>query len=456
LALLPAVVIGVVSFTHQKELLYRQYATSTEKILKQFVKYAAVPLVTNDTLVLNELVKETTGLEGIIYVAVTDRMGIVQAHSDLEKIGTLFLPFKNVRYIEKQNLVSKAEYMTPSGVSIWDFSTPVQFKSINAGSAYMGFSKSLIDSKVLDQLNQSIKKMVFPSIAVIIMFFCVAAVLVKKIIRPVTQLKTGLNEIKRGNFGYRLKRYYEDELGELTSTFNEMSQKLKNNIYGKAMVGEPAIANMLDREVCEGINSDKSFIARSQATVLFAGVRGFKKYVDINGTEKALEDLNAFFKIASENILTFKGFVDRYIGDAIIGVFGDGPFEQSSAERAVRCAVEMQSVLKEMSKNGNKLLTKVGIGITSGVVMSGNVGCDSKVEYSFIGESFKMAYSLNVMAGPGEIVISKDVHRLIEDLVFIEPLPPREIMDKTGSWEIFRLLRILGNHNHHENHYENN
>jgi hypothetical protein len=52
------------------------------------------------------------------------------------------------------------------------------------------------------------------------------------------------------------------------------------------------------------------------------------------------------------------------------------------------------------------------------------------------------------LAGPGEIVLSKDAYLLIENLVSIEPLPPKEMMARTGSWESFRVLRILKSQNH--------
>ncbi len=82
---------------------------------------------------------------------------------------------------------------------------------------------------------------------------------------------------------------------------------------------------------------------------------------------------------------------------------------------------------------------KIGIGISSGIVISAHMGARSREECAFLGESFKLAYSLNVMAGPGEILISKDVYRKIQGKVSVRPVPPREIMERTEPWEIFRF-----------------
>jgi class 3 adenylate cyclase len=88
---------------------------------------------------------------------------------------------------------------------------------------------------------------------------------------------------------------------------------------------------------------------------------------------------------------------------------------------------------------GLTLFCRVGIGIRSGVVLTGPIGPQEKNGYPFIGKSSKATYSLNVMANSGEIVTSKEVYQSIEDFLCAEPLPLREIKPRTGSWEDFRV-----------------
>ena len=141
--------------------------------------------------------------------------------------------------------------------------------------------------------------------------------------------------------------------------------------------------------------------------------------------------------------MDYGGYIDKFVGDAVIGAFESSLLHADHTERAVRAAVAMQNALRHASKNGNQLLRMVGIGISAGVVLSGHIGSHTKREYTFIGESFKVAYSLNIMAGPGEIVMSRDVYQLIDHVVSVEPLPPRETMDRTEPWENFRLQNIV-------------
>jgi class 3 adenylate cyclase len=187
----------------------------------------------------------------------------------------------------------------------------------------------------------------------------------------------------------------------------------------------------------KGSSPDK--FVRNHVTVLSAGVRGFRSLADDKNASEALRSLNAYFAIADDIIQEHGGVIDKFIGDAVIAVFGGSPLNPDHSERAVRCALALQKGLHKAGEEGNPIMRKIGIGISSGVVISAHMGPKSREECAFLGESFKLAYSLNVMAGPGEILISKDVYRKIQGRVSVRPVPPREIMERTEPWEIFRF-----------------
>ena len=183
---------------------------------------------------------------------------------------------------------------------------------------------------------------------------------------------------------------------------------------------------------------------RNQVAVLYAGVKGFKTYAETRGPEQVLQDLSEYVSIATKNILDHGGYVAKIVGDAVIGVFRSSPLQADQTVRAVESAVAMLKALENQRGSRNQLLSMVGIGISSGVVLSGYIGSYTEKKYNDIGESFKAANSLHGVAHPGEIVISKDVYQSIENLVSVEPLPPREMTQKTGAWESFRLRHIVG------------
>lgn len=185
-----------------------------------------------------------------------------------------------------------------------------------------------------------------------------------------------------------------------------------------------------------------SSVTRTQATILSAGIKDFKAYAKSRNPQQVLKDLNDFFSIATDGILEHGGYVDTISGDAVIGVFRSSPFQKNHTVRAIRCAISIKKTLEQGSQKGNPLLIRAGFGISSGVLLSGPILSQEGKEATLIGESFKEASSLNEMAGPGEIVFSKDVYQSIEKLVSAQPLPPRETTQRTESWENFRLLHI--------------
>jgi len=186
-----------------------------------------------------------------------------------------------------------------------------------------------------------------------------------------------------------------------------------------------------------------SEINRNQVAVLFAGIKGFRAYANTRDLPEVLQDLDGYLQIVNKSILDHGGYVDNFVGDAVIGVFESSPLKKDHTARAVRSAVEMQDVLRKAGENGNPLLSRVGIGISSGVVLTGRLESQGGRKHKVMGESFKWAYTLNVMAGPGEIVVSRDVYQSIAEMVSAEPLPPREMIQRTESWESFRLHRIV-------------
>jgi adenylate cyclase len=189
-----------------------------------------------------------------------------------------------------------------------------------------------------------------------------------------------------------------------------MAQELWNKLLIQKSFGRyvsPEVLNMilshLEDSWLKGI--------RSEATILFTDVRGFTAFSETRDPEKIVGDLNEYFGIATELVLEYGGYVDKFIGDAVLGVFGVPIFHTDHAERAVKAAVAMQKKFQQRADdNSNPLLSRIGIGINTGVVVSGNLGSQVKMEYTVIGDTVNVASRLNRLAGSGEIIISKSIY----------------------------------------------
>jgi len=177
-------------------------------------------------------------------------------------------------------------------------------------------------------------------------------------------------------------------------------------------------------------------------TVLYASVKEFRSYADESHPDDLMRNLKEIFSIASRNVLGYGGYIEKYQGESLTGVFGAPADLADHTRRAVRAAVSIQKALQEAASTGNELLRRVSIGISTGVVLSGQVPSGESSSPFYVGEIFEEAASLNRAAREGEIVISRDVYQSVQNLVAVEPLPPHGAGGGRGAWEAFRLLRI--------------
>jgi adenylate cyclase len=121
-------------------------------------------------------------------------------------------------------------------------------------------------------------------------------------------------------------------------------------------------------------------------------------------------------------------------------VFGAPVPKPDHARRAVASAWAMQAAFRaQAEKSNNPLLTRIGISINSGVVVSGNLGSQVKMEYTVIGDNVNVASRLNGLAGSGEIIISQSCYKAAEDFVEVEVLPPQQLKGKTELTQVYRV-----------------
>lgn len=400
----------------QRSAFYQEKLKSAKITLNQFVNNAVVPLAQNDVLTLNTLLKEaTSSMSGLLYVAIVDQENVIRAHTDQAKLGKIFEESLNGGKRSRDADTSTGTYVLPTGERVLELSRPVMFAKKNLGSVYVGISQNVINGEINKQISASIRSMFYLGIALLMLLIGAAFFLCMPLKRELAA---------------------EGEALQLAS-----EQPGQSETTGKS--GQPCTSDLVESERANLLNPYREEITRTQVTVLFAGIKGFKAYTEARNPQEVLDDLNECLSVTTDCIVAFGGYVDKLIGDAVIAVFGNTPLWADHSERAVSAAVAIQETLQTAASNGNPLLSKVGIGISSGVVLSGHIGPEEKKAFTFIGESFKVAYSLNVMAGPGEIIMSKDVYQSVEQNVSVEPLAPREMAQRTEAWENFRLIKLI-------------
>lgn len=159
---------------------------------------------------------------------------------------------------------------------------------------------------------------------------------------------------------------------------------------------------------------------RVQATILCSDIRGFTAMTRTMEPSQVVKALNEMFEVLIPIVFKYDGTVDKYVGDSILAVFGTPEPDADQWEHAVCAALEMQSVMKDLSKiwkaQGREPF-EIGIGIETGDILHGIVGAHDRLEYTIIGDPVNRAARFCDGAARGETVISKDVYARVFRLV---------------------------------------
>jgi class 3 adenylate cyclase/DNA-binding response OmpR family regulator len=152
-------------------------------------------------------------------------------------------------------------------------------------------------------------------------------------------------------------------------------------------------ANVMD-EIINETTKKTSLSENRKASVLFCDIRDFTNIAEHSDAQGVVDFLNNFFAKMGGEIISEGGHIDKFIGDAIMAVFGAFENNEDSPANAIKAAVKMLSVLEEINNSnmaiiGNKI--EIGIGINYGECILGNIGFKNKMDYTIIGDTVNLA-----------------------------------------------------------------
>ena len=437
--LIPTVVLLSVS------LLYRADRSLTAEMRKRgltiaqhLASAAKNPLITNDELTLNLLVKDAMQDADVTYVIITDHDGTVRAHTDVSQIGKRLVRPADLAPAHEEPLVQT--YTAPGVGRILDLTVPLTFRKISVGAVFVGFSQKAIEQALANARTQTVAI----SFIMVVLGVGGALGLAELLARPIQRLVDGTRTIAAGDFTVSLAIPSRDEIGTLTEAFNLMAKNLRE----KEMI-KRAFARYVAREVVEELLKDPERLIltgeRREVTVLFCDMRGFTSLSERMSPEEVVMLLNDFYELMIEATFRHEGTLDKFLGDAVMSVFGAPVPHVDHSIRAIRTALAMRKGIERLSARrirGGKDPVSVGIGVSTGEAVAGTVGTQARMEYTVIGDSVNLAARLESRAKPMQILMTARTYKEVQPYVEARPLGAVKVKGKEEGVAVYEVLRL--------------
>ncbi len=271
----------------------------------------------------------------------------------------------------------------------------------------------------------------------------------KSVSRPVLALVRAAERIEGGEYEIALESGTRDELGLLTESFVSMGKGLAERERVKETFGK-----FVNKEIAEQALKGNLQLGgqRKTATIFFSDIRSFTAISESLSPEEVVEFLNEYMSRMVACIEKTSGVVDKFIGDAIMAVWG-APLSAGSprddALQAVRAMLMMRGELLDFNKDRGgpgKPLIHNGAGVNTGPCIAGQIGSNQRMEYTVIGDAVNLASRIEALNKPfgTDVLISAYTYELVKDDVVAEPMPAIKVKGKADPLVIYAVIKMKG------------
>jgi Adenylate cyclase, family 3 (some proteins contain HAMP domain) len=196
-------------------------------------------------------------------------------------------------------------------------------------------------------------------------------------------------------------------------------------------------------EVLAGRLTDRG--ERREVTVLFADIRGFTPLSESLEPERLVEVLNRWFTVMVERIEAEGGVVNKFMGDAVVAIFGAPRALDDHADRAVRAARAMLAAEGELLQAPGAPALRCGIGVNTGRVVAGPVGATSRMEYTVIGEAVNVAARVEALTRKldASVLVTRATRDRLRDARGLVGAGTHRLKGVSEPVEVFRLAAAM-------------
>lgn len=249
-------------------------------------------------------------------------------------------------------------------------------------------------------------------------------------------------------------KFVKADLDLLTTISNQMAmvieqanlnEKIRREEMARSRLERfhsPEVVDLILRGEGEEVDEDTLMSPKEKfVTILFTDIVSFTPLSERLAAADVAILLNQFFRRMTDIVFDYNGTLDKYIGDAIMAVFGAPIERENDAERAIMAALAMRKALFEMMKE-TEIDRKfdIRIGINTGRVVAGNLGSPKRMDYSVIGDTVNTASRLESIAEPNQILIGEKTFQSVKDKFNIREMGTKSVKGKTKAVKVYEVL----------------
>lgn len=332
------------------------------------------------------------------------------------------------------------------------------YKDANNKKWIYSYSKIIGDIFVVTQISEEVVfeaikhttiLIIFVSIIVFFLTIIIIRGFSKSLTSPISDLVEATNKIDAGEYDIALNPKTHDEIAFLSDQFTIMASGLSErkrlmdsfSKFTNKVIAEKAVKGEL---ALGGENKN--------ATVFFSDIRSFTAMSENMTPNAVVEFLNDYFSRMVECVNKTNGIVDKFIGDAVMAVWGAATTNgsaQADAWAAIKAALMMRIALYHFNenqiKNGREPI-KIGCGINSGPIVAGQIGSEDHINYTVIGDTVNLASRTEALNKPfaTDILITENTYELIKDKVIVEEMPGVTVKGKSEPIKMYAVINAVG------------
>lgn len=183
-------------------------------------------------------------------------------------------------------------------------------------------------------------------------------------------------------------------------------------------------------------------------TVLFSDIRGFTSISEKLTPEELVEHLNEYLQAMTDIVIKYNGTLDKYVGDEIMAFWGAPIAQDDHHLLACRAALEMMSVLHRLNTNWENIgkpPLDIGIGVNTGAMVVGNMGSNSRMDYTLMGDNVNLGARLEGTnkVYKTHVIISEFTYSYVKDNVFVRELDLIRVKGKEKPVKIYELIDVI-------------